>query len=34
MIEQLGVLAPHVQVEATFRSDIGAQGLLEELRRQ
>jgi anti-sigma regulatory factor (Ser/Thr protein kinase) len=33
MIEQLGVLAPHVQVEATFRSDIGAQGLLEELRK-
>jgi serine/threonine-protein kinase RsbW len=34
MIEQLGVLAPHVQVEATFRSDIGAQGLLEELRKR
>ena len=31
MIEQLRVLAPNVQVETTFRSDIGPQGLLEEL---
>jgi hypothetical protein len=34
IIKQLDVLAPHVHVEATFRSELGPEGLLEQLRGQ